>query len=141
MANTVYNKIDIALQDGTDVELYPLPINQLRRFMKVWATVENIKSEDADSLDVLDIYIDLAGISLENQLNGSEDLKDKFVKTRGTGDKTLDTKYKDYLESVLDSETIFKILDICGGLKLNDPKFMEAVAQAAANAAASPGTI
>ena len=33
-------------------------------------------------------------------------------------------------ESVLDMLSVYKIIEICGGIKLNDPKMMEAVAKA-----------
>lgn len=114
MASTVYNSRAIQLQDGTDVTLVPLAIGRLRRFMDEWAKFSEVETEK----DALDIYINCCGISLEKQLS------EKFEKT-ADDEKVLAPEYREFLEDVLDMETIFLVLDICGGLKLNDPKALE----------------
>ena len=121
MATTVYNEETIALQDGSEVHLKPLAIGRLRRFMKVWEEFKNINSENEE--ESLNIFVTCAGISIE------ESFKDKFDKTRDADGLTQE--YLEYLEDVLDMDTIYKILDVCGGLKLNDPELL-AAAQARA---------
>lgn len=79
--------------------------------MKAWGEVVNLKEEE----DALDIYITCSGIALEPQL------RDKAHKTL-TPEKDITPEFREYLEEVLDVDTIFKVLDICGGIKLNDPK-------------------
>lgn len=115
MAETVYDSETIALQDGTEVTLAPLAIGRLKRFMKSWQEFANIKDEE----QAFDIYVNCCGIALE------KDFKEKFEKLSDT-DKVLTDEYREYLEDVLDMDTIYKILDVCGGLKLNDPKLLEA---------------
>ncbi len=113
MAKTVYDSEDITLQDGREVTLVPLAIGRLRRFMKAWGEFANIESED----QAFDIYINCCGISLEKSV------KDDFNDTKDS-DKVITDDYREYLEDVLDMDTIYKILEVCGGLKLNDPKLL-----------------
>lgn len=114
MAKTVYDSEDITLQDGREVTLVPLAIGRLRRFMKAWGEFANIEKED----DAFDIYINCCGIALEKAV------EEDFNKTKDS-DNVLADDYREYLEDVLDMDTIYKILDVCGGLKLNDPKLLE----------------
>jgi hypothetical protein len=125
MAKTVYDTEDITLQDGREVTLVPLAIGRLRRFMKAWAEFANIKNED----EAFDIYINCCGISLEKAVEAD------FPTTKDT-DKVITDDYREYLEEVLDMDTIYKILDVCGGLKLNDPKLLEEAEKLAREAAA-----
>lgn len=124
MANTVYDSKTIKLQDETEVTLVPLAIGRLRRFMKAWAKVVEAKDED----EAFDIYINCCGIALEKQIGGN------FEKTADV-DKVLTDDYREYLEDILDQPTIFEILDVCGGLKLNDPKLLEEAERLATEAA------
>ena len=124
MANTVYDSETIGLQDGTEVTLAPLAIGRLRRFMKAWGEFANLENED----QAFDIYVNCCGIALE------KDLKDKFEKTADV-DKVITDEYREYLEDVLDMDTIYHILDVCGGLKLNDPKLLAEAERLAAEAA------
>lgn len=129
MASSVYDEVEIALQDNTDVILKPLPIGQLRRFMAAWKEMATLKDRgtDAEQEDYsFTIFVNCAGIALENQFRALE----KFDKTRGTGKDPLSKEYREYLEEVLDIDTIYKIMEICGGLKLNDPNLLAALAEA-----------
>ena len=62
MATQVYNTEEIALQDGREVELRPLVIARLRRFMEAW----NKMGEAETDADGMDVYINCCGIALEN---------------------------------------------------------------------------
>lgn len=125
MAKTVYDAVEINLQDETPVTLVPLAIGRLRRFMDAWKKFAELKDEN----DAFDIYINCCGIALE------KDLADKVTGTRDS-DKVLTDEYREYLEEVLDMDTIFKVLEVCGGLNLNDPKLLAAAEEAAQAAAA-----
>jgi uncharacterized protein YydD (DUF2326 family) len=92
--------------------------------MKAWAKVVEAKDED----EAFDIYINCCGIALEKQIGGN------FEKTADV-DKVLTDDYREYLEDILDQPTIFEILDVCGGLKLNDPKLLEEAERLATEAA------
>ena len=133
MATQVYTTEDIALQDGTDVTLKPLAIGRLRRFMDAWKEFEKVDDDN----DGFDVFVNCAGVALE------ENFKDKFDTLLPTAEQKkkglfLNPDYKAYLEDVLDLDTIYKVLEISGGIKLNDPKLMEAAAEAAALSAAVP---
>lgn len=121
MATKIYKEKDIQLQDGTEVTLRPMPIGRLRRFMAVW---EEFKDIDEDEDKSLDIFVNCSGIALEKEL--SETFEDD---TKGTGGEVLSPKYREYLEDVLDMDTIYEIMEVCGGMKLNDPNLLAAVAR------------
>jgi hypothetical protein len=104
LATTVYDVEEIKLQNGETVQLKPLSIKQLRKFMAVINKAQEATTEN-ESLGVL---IDACAIALETQL--PELAKDK-----------------DLLEEALDIPTINRILEVCGGIKLDDPNLMAAV--------------
>jgi hypothetical protein len=121
LATQVYDEEVISLQDGTEVTLRPLPIAALRRFFDAWAKA----SETDEEQESFTVFVNCAGVALEKHF------KEKFDSTRPTEAQSkkgefLSEEYKKYLEGVLDLETIYKILDVCGGLKLNiDPKAIQ----------------
>jgi hypothetical protein len=89
--------------------------------MKAWGEFANIKTED----EAFDIYINCCGIALE------KDFREDFGNETLDSEKVLTDQYREHLEDVLDMDTIYKILEITGGLKLNDPKLLEAAEEAA----------
>lgn len=132
MATEVYNKQEIKLQDGTVVLLKPLTIKNLRRFMKAWRSFgEDIEFPEGLSDDEkaelareheYDVFIEVCGIALEKEL------KDK--KTKDVEDENeKDDAYREYLEDTLDMETIFKVIEVCAGMKLDDPNLLAIAAQ------------
>ncbi len=121
MAKTVYDTETIELQDGREVTLAPLPIGLLRKFMKAWKNFNDVKDED----DAFNVYIDCCGVALSRHFSSD-------FETTLTKEGLPEEEYKNYLEDVLDVDTIFKIMEICGGLKLNDPKLMEEAERLAA---------
>lgn len=104
MANTVYTVEEVELQDGTEVALKPVNIKHLRDFMK---TMEEFSKAGGDEDKSMDLLITAAGICLKKQLP-------ELAANR------------DALEEALDMPTIYKILDVCGGVKLNDPNLLAA---------------
>jgi phosphohistidine swiveling domain-containing protein len=98
LASTVYDVEKIKLQNGAEVELKPLTIKELREFMKVIAKTATVSTED----ETLTLLIDACAVALEKQLP-------ELVKDR------------DAFEDVLDVPTINRILEICGGIKMDDP--------------------
>lgn len=121
MASEVYEVEEIALQDGKDVTLRPLPIGRLRRFMKAWGKFSEADTDD----DGFTVFINCAGIALEENFKGQFDSL-KATKEEQDNGEFLSEEYREHLEDVLDLETIYKILEVCGGIKLNDPKLIEA---------------
>lgn len=139
MANTVYETTEIELSDGTEVTLKPLNIARLRRFMAAW---DGMKDVEPGSNESMDVFLNCAGIGLESQLSEIESEKEtpRFKDTKGKNGKVLDTKYQEYLEDVLDLDTIFLVLKIAGGLDLQDPKLVQAAMDALVTAKEEVGT-
>lgn len=126
MATAVYDEVEILLQDNTEVILKPLPIGQLRRFMSAWKEMARLSGTDEEKEEQsFTVFINCAGIALENQFLALE----KFAKMRGVAKDPLSKEYRDYLEQVLDIDTIYKIMEVCGGLKLNDPNLLAALSE------------
>lgn len=125
IATTVYSQEEITLQDGVDVILKPLPIGRLRRFMAAWSKFSEVKADD----DGFDIFVNCSGIALEENFKGKFDALKPTAEEKENGE-FLSAEYKEYLEETLDLDTIYKILEVTGGLKLNDPKVMEMALQA-----------
>ena len=105
MATTVYDVVDIELGDGTQVTLKPLPIKQLKKFMAVIKEMELPENESEDA--AMEVFIKAAMVCLE------------AVKSPLATDQ-------DMFEEVIDTPTMMKILEVCGGLKLNDPNLLGA---------------
>lgn len=104
MATSVYTVEEIVLQDGTEVTLKPLNIKNLRRFMKKFKEIDKLKEDDA----VVDFLIEVGQLCLSSLYKEYEDTE-KF-------------------EDAVDMPTVHKIIEICGGVKLNDPELMAAAA-------------
>lgn len=128
IANRVYNQEEIILNNEVEdvaVTLRPLPIARLREFMKEWDKMGelNKSEEEATEDQIFDIYVRCCAVALRKQLNDKVD-------GRIFDEKRAFTKeYIDLLEDYLDLESIIKILDICGGVKLGNPKLMETLDQ------------
>ena len=110
MATTVYDVEEITLQNGATVNLKPLTIKELRKFMAAISKTGEAKTED----ETLTILIDACAVALEKQLP-------ELVKDR------------DAFEDVLDVPTINRILEVCGGIKMDDPNLLAAAVLAGQN--------
>ena len=106
MATKLVNSEKVTLQDGTSVEIRPLNIKNLRKFMEVTKKFEKVKDEN----EGLSLLIEASQIAL---LAVDEE---KFSDL-------------DYLEEVLDMDTISQIMKISGGVDINaDPNLADAMA-------------
>lgn len=110
MATTVYSVEEITLQNGVTVKLKPLTIKELRKFMVVIQKTADVTTED----ETLTILIEACAVALEKQL--PELVKDV-----------------DAFEDVLDVPTINRILEVCGGIKMDDPNLLAAAVLAGQN--------
>lgn len=104
MATSVYTVEEIVLQDGNEVTLKPLNIKNLRKFMKKFKEIDKLKEDD----EVVDFLIEVGQLCLASLYKEYEDSE----------------KYED----AVDMPTVHKIIEICGGVKLNDPELMAAAA-------------
>jgi len=111
MATSVYETVEIELMDGTKIKMRPLKISLLRDFMKEFQKIgdEGIAEDNIKSMDLL---VTCATIAMK-----------QF-------DEELATKEK--LEDILDLPTVYKIIEVAAGIKLNDPNAL-AAALAGAN--------
>ena len=110
MATTVYDVEEIQLQNGATVKLKPLTIKELRKFMAAISKTAEVTTED----ETLTILIDACAVALEKQLP-------ELVADR------------EAFEDVLDVPTINRILEICGGIKMDDPNLLAAAVLAGQN--------
>ena len=124
MATKVYKEEELTLQDGTEITVRPLPIGRLRRFMAAWEKMGEVKSED----DGYVVLANCAGIAIEHEFKGKFDSLKAPASEEG---EFLSAEYKEYCEEVLDLDTIYRVMEVAGGLKLNDPKLLEAAMKAA----------
>lgn len=124
IANRVYTQEDIILNNEVDdvtVTLRPLPIARLREFMGQWEKMQEVdkKGEDATEEEIFAVYVNCCAVALRKQLSdkvGGRIYDDKHDFT---------AEYIELLEDYLDLQSVIKILDICGGVKLGNPKLME----------------
>lgn len=105
MATTVYDVLDIELSDGTTIELKPMPIKQLRKFMEVINQAQDENATDTNA--AMNIFIQAAMVCLTNVRPDLASDQDKF-------------------EEIIETPTMMKILEVVGGLKLTDPNLLGA---------------
>jgi hypothetical protein len=96
MATTVYQNKVINLIDGTELEIIPLKIKYLREFMEAFENVK--KAEDDDQ--AIDCLMECVRIAMKQYYPGIV-LK------------------KDDIEDSFDMPTIYTILDVSAGIKIN----------------------
>lgn len=105
MATSIYETVEVELIDGTNVTMRPLKISLLREFMTEF---QKIGDEDiaADNIKSMDLLLDCAAIAMKQY---NSDYSDKAK-----------------LEDVVDLPTIYKIIEVAAGIKLNDPNALAA---------------
>ena len=96
MATTVYQNKVINLIDGTELEIIPLKIKYLREFMEAFENVKKAKDDD----EAIDCLMECVRIAMKQYYPGIV-LK------------------KDDIEDSFDMPTIYTILDVSAGIKIN----------------------
>ena len=104
MPTTVYETLEIKLSDGKIINIKPLTIKNLKKFLAVVKKLqdESIKTEE----EAMEIFIQAGMVCMEQFAPELSTDKDKF-------------------EDTIEIPTLMKILEVAGGLKLNadDPNF------------------
>jgi esterase/lipase len=100
VATTVYDVEEIQLSNGETLVIKPLTIKHLKKFLKVMKKMEDPKIESEEQ--VMEIFVEGAMVCLEQ-------LKPELAEDIET------------FEEVIEVPTLMKILEVAGGLKLNDP--------------------
>ncbi len=99
MATEIYEKGNIFLIDGTELEIVPLKIKYLREFMVAFEDVKNSSSDD----DAIQKLTECARICLKQFYPGI-------------------SKNTDLVEDNLNMPTIYEMIDIAAGIKINNKK-------------------
>ena len=93
MATEVYNKDTIFLIDGTELEIIPLKIKYLREFMSCFDGVYQAKNDD----EAIDVLVKCASICMKQYYPEIYKNADEY----------------------LDMPTVYKVIDIGAGIKIN----------------------
>lgn len=117
MATSVYEVQELILDDGTTVTCKPANIKVLRKGNELLANLSDVEDNDEGIQKLLDIVC----LCLKRQ-------RPEFERVDEDG-KTV-TNYE-LMEELFDMDTMFKVIEIFLGVKLNDPKLLEAAAQMA----------
>lgn len=96
MATEVYTKDNIFLIDGTELEIIPLKIKYLREFMNAFQDMKNASTDD----EAIEVLIKCTQVCM----------KQYYPKIS----KTIED-----VEDNIDLPTIYKIIDIAAGIKIN----------------------
>lgn len=105
MTINIYDTAELPLENGEVIFIKPLPIKQLKKFM---AVIRELDSEEIETEEAaMDVFIKAAMVCLE-----------KTYPEIG-----LD---RENFEDVVNIPTMMKILEVCGGLKMNDPNLLGA---------------
>lgn len=107
MATKVYETLEIELENGDIVELKPLPIKALRKFMEV--INKTADEENQSDLGAMDLFLEAAIVCL------------KALKPDVYGELS-----DEEMEELLTVPTVLKILEVSGGLKSADPNLVGA---------------
>lgn len=97
MASKVYDVVTLELQNGDEIEIKPLPIKRLRRFMTI---IEQMNDESSEK-SMMDILVEATAVVLEK----------KYPHIAHNQDE---------LEELLDIPTMNKILEVAGGLDMSN---------------------
>lgn len=105
MTTNVYDTAELELENGETIFVKPLPIKQLKKFMSV---IRELDAEDIENEEqAMEVFIKAAMVCVE-----------KTNPNLG--------KDKELFEDAVNIPTMMKILEIAGGLKLNDPNLLGA---------------
>lgn len=95
MPTKIYDIEEIELIDGTIIEISPLKIKYLREFMNAFESIKNTKT-DEESIATLAECVRIAMKQYYPSIKTIEDLEDQ-----------------------IDLPTMYKVLDVCAGIKVN----------------------
>jgi hypothetical protein len=98
MAKSVFERSTISFVDGTEVELGPLKIAFLRKFMDVFNLIDFVNNDD----QAITVLTECATICMRQYY--------PLISTRGQ------------LEDLADLKTVYKILELCAGIKIDPNK-------------------
>jgi hypothetical protein len=107
LATTVYDIIEIELQDGAEISLRPLKIKVLREFMKTFQSMAETDIDEDDSMGSVNLILDCVQVAMKQY----------------APEYAVD---REKLEDAIDLPTAYKIIEVASGIKLNDPNLVAA---------------
>lgn len=112
IATTVYDVQEVTLQDDdeTTVRLRPLSISNLRKFHAEMGKLDDLDPED--EFAIMNQLVKIALVCLTKEIE----------KTK--------LENQEWVEEALDMPTVYKVIEVCGGVKLNDPNLIAAATEA-----------
>jgi hypothetical protein len=105
MATSVYETVEIELQDGTKVSMRPLKISLLKEFMKEFQKIADTTIAE-DNIKSMDLLLTCASIAMKQYNSELSDIKK--------------------LEEIIDLPTVYKVIEVAAGIKLDDPNALAA---------------
>ena len=105
MASSVYEVVEVEVLDGTKISMKPLKISLLRDFMKEFQKISDEKVAE-DNIKSMDLLLDCAAIAMKQY---KPEIADKAK-----------------LEEIIDLPTVYKVIEVAAGIKLNDPNALAA---------------
>ena len=105
MATSVYEVVEVELLDGSTISMKPLKISLLRDFMKEFQKISDPKIAE-DNVKSMDLLLSCAVIAMK-QYNP-------------------ELATKEQLEELIDLPTVYKVIEVAAGIKLNDPNALAA---------------
>lgn len=116
MPTNIYDIKHVTLTDGTEIEISPLKIKYLKEFMDIFELLKDTKN-DEESLNILTRCIRIAMKQYYPQIKTVDDVEDN-----------------------VDLPTIYEILDISAGIKMNKKDNEEATSSIAPPSTTSDGS-
>lgn len=127
MAKHVSNRETITFGDDRQVEVRPISIAKMRKFAKVMGEFSALQKrqeelekagEEVDELsdESFDILVDACNLCLVG-IKGCEDIAIDPTDKKITDEAKAEARTK--LEEVLDIPTVWKVLEVSGGVKQN----------------------
>lgn len=125
MATTVYEVQELILQDGSTITCKPANIKVMRKGQELLSKLGDSEGEE----DGINRLLDIVALCTKRERPEFEIevLVDPEDEDKG---KKKATNY-DLMGDLFDMDTVFKVIELFLGIKLNDPKMLEAAAQMA----------
>lgn len=117
MATTVYEVLDLELQDGTEVKIKPLDLKRLRRVMKMWDLVTSPTPEVKEGEKAPE-KVEIEGVTSDTSILDFLAAASKICLEKEAPKLVADD---DKFEEALDLPTMWKLMNVCAGITVQDP--------------------
>ena len=135
MATAVYEIRELVLQDGSTVSCKPAPISILRKGNKMLSVMDNIDDIEDPNGELTDDdkgvrkVLEIVAVCLKAQR--PDFYKQEEVENPDGSVTKRTVVHYELMEDLFDLDTMFKVIELELGWKLNDPNLVEAATQLA----------